>query len=191
MPRHPRVSALHSFAHVTAKGNRGVSIFVDDEDRRFFLSWLEAYARKYAVRIHAYCLMTTHFHLLIEVGDSPMSILMQRLMQRHAQHINRRYGHRGHLFGDRFWSQLCERDNYLLGVVRYIHLNPVWAGLVVRPELYSWSSHNAYLGLNGTSWITTGYILEMFARNRSEAVEAYVLFIEDELPTRVAWGSFE
>lgn len=182
MPRHARGSIAHSFVHVTTRGNRGVDIFLDDDDRLFFLRRLQECTRRHETRVHAYCLLTNHVHLLVEAGEVPVSRAMQGALQSHAQYINRRYGHRGHLFGDRFWSNICAEDAYLLEVLRYIHLNPVRAGLAATPEEYPWSSHRAYLGLADGAWIATRGILKMFGQQPGAAVREYVRFIEEALP---------
>lgn len=183
MPRHARLSAPNSLYHVTARGNRGVAIYSDDADRVFFLQRLRRYALRYSSRVYAYCLMSNHFHLLVGVDDRTISKLMQGLLQSHAQYVNRRYRCKGHLFGDRFWSEVCDQDDYLLQIIRYIHLNPVRAGLVASPELYPWSSHRVYLGLELASWMMTGRVFQLFGRHPAQAVREYALFISDAMLT--------
>lgn len=163
---------------------------MDDDDRLFFLKRLRDYAQRYSMCIHAYCLMSNHVHLLVEVESTPVSKPMQGLLQSHAQYINRRHGHRGHLFGDRFWSKTCLRDTYLLELLRDIHLNPVRAGLVVGPELYRWCSHTVYLGSASRPWITTE-LLWMFSRDQKSAVREYMHFIEDAMPPRFEDRTYE
>lgn len=189
MARRPRGLITNSFLHVTAKGNRGVAIFLDDDDRRFFLDRLRVCVQRHTMRVHAFCLMTNHIHLLVEVQEMPISQPMQALLQVHAQYVNRRYGHRGHLFADRFWSEICRRHTYLLELLRYIHLNPVRAGLATSPELYRWSSHRAYLGMS-SGWVTTT-LLELFGRHRPEAMREYALFIGAGVPVRPRAGPYE
>lgn len=122
--------------------------------------------------------MTNHFHLLLEVTTKPVSKIMQVLLQRQAQYINRRYSYRGHLFGGRFWASVCPRDEYVLAVLRYIHLNPVRAGLAQAPELYRWSSHRVYLGVTGAPWVST-ILLDLFSPDRESAIVEYSRFVRD------------
>lgn len=181
MPRRPRGRIVDSFLHITAKGNRGAPIYWYDQDYRFFLSCLERCAAQHAVRVHAYCLMTNHFHLLVEVGAVPVSKVMQTLLQRYAQYTNRVHSSHGHLFTDRFWARLCQRDAYLLELLRYVHLNPMRARLAATPELYPWSTHRAYLGVTNVPWIATTS-LDLFSPDRERAIAAYARFVRAGIP---------
>lgn len=156
-------------------------IFPTDDDRRAYIATLRRFAQECAARIHAYCLMSTHFHLLVEVAGVSLSRFMHRVLQVHAQYINFRYGFCGHVFGDRFWSKPCERDAYLLEVVRYIHMNPVEAGIVRRPDDYPWSSHRDYLSLDGGSWVATDSVLGLIANDRAQAVREYATLMAEGL----------
>lgn len=183
MPRAPRGRLVDSFLHVTARGNRDAPLFVEDDDRVFFLRYLREFGAQFSVDVHAYCLMTNHFHLLLQVAAVPVSRLMHRLLQRHAQYINRLYGHRGHLFAARFWARPCLDDSYAVGALRYIHQNPVRAGLVSAPELYRWSSHGVYLGLVGADWVKTA-LLALFGIERDRAIAAYARFVGQDATAR-------
>ncbi|UPT73787.1 MAG: transposase [Elusimicrobiota bacterium] len=123
-----------------ARGVDGRSIFEDDDDRFLFLSELERAKRDSGVEIMAYCLMGNHFHLAIRVAHVPLSVVMQRLEGVHAQVYNRRHKRMGHLFQARFKAKLCLDELYLRKVIRYIHLNPVRAGLTVEAHHWPWSS---------------------------------------------------
>lgn len=183
MPRPPRGLIVQAFVHVTARGNRGFPLYLDPRDYESFLGRLERHAAVHAVRVHAYCLMTNHFHLLLEAGELPISKGMQSLLARYAEYVNRRYRYRGHLFGGRFWSKVCPSDEYFLAVLRYVHRNPVRARLVTNPEEYPWSSHRVYLGEANVPWVVTTS-LEWFSRNREQAVEFYTrLMNTDERST--------
>ena len=179
MSRRPRGTIVHSFAHVTSKGIRGLPIYFCDAEYEWFLARLEEYAKHYGIRLHAFCLLTNHFHLLLEAGPQPISKFMHRLLYRYARHINRRHQHFGHLFADRFWAKPCDRDVYLLGTIRYIHRNPVLAGLSKTPEGYRWSSHSVYLGAQALPWVATDS-LAYFHQDRQRAVEAYARFVWPE-----------
>lgn len=146
MPRHPRIHAKGLLYHVIARGNNGQKIVLTHQDNQRFLNNLRELKAKYNFRLYAYAIMPNHFHLLIEVGDEPIWKIMQALLTRHSRYFNTVYKRRGHLFQGRYRSIICEKDNYLLELVRYIHLNPVRAGLVKRAESWVWSGHGEYLG---------------------------------------------
>ena len=179
MPRKPRGVIVHSFVHVTAKGNRGVPLYHRDNDYRFFLSCLRDYAARDAARVHAFCLMGNHVHLLVEATDTPISRTMHTLLQRYAQYVNRLHGYRGHLFADRFWARVCSEESDVLAVLRYVHQNPLRAGLVPRLELYPWSSHRVYLGITSLSWVAVT-LLQSFGVDRTRATAAYSEFVTDK-----------
>ncbi len=179
MPRKPRGVIVHSFVHVTAKGNRGVPLYHRDNDYRFFLSCLRDYAARDAARVHAFCLMGNHVHLLVEATDTPISRTMHTLLQRYAQYVNRLHGYRGHLFADRFWARVCSEEYDVLAVLRYVHQNPLRAGLVPRLELYPWSSHRVYLGITSLSWVAVT-LLQSFGVDRTRATAAYSEFVTDK-----------
>ena len=123
-----------------SRGNQGQLIFLDDGDRQRYLKLLKELPRQFGCKLYAYVLMDNHVHLLVEVGNLPLSKIMQNLQFRYTQQYNRRYRKVGHLFQGRYKAILCDRDNYLLELVRYIHLNPIRAGLVRRTDRYRWSS---------------------------------------------------
>jgi Transposase IS200 like len=113
--------------------------------------------------------MTNHLHLAIQVGEVPLSWSMQNVAFRYTRWVNRREGRMGHLFQGRYKAILVEQDRYLLELVRYIHLNPVRAGLVEVPEAYSWSGHRAYVGKEVIPWLTTEWVLGQFSPRMSIA----------------------
>jgi len=134
------------------RGNQRRKTFRCDDDYKAYLDRLEKYRLQCHLRIYAYCLMPNHVHLLVETGSTPLAKFMQGLQQSYTQYFNRSYRKVGHLFQGRYQAIICERDKYLLALVRYIHLNPVRAKLATRPERYSYSGHNSYL-TNGTAKI--------------------------------------
>ena len=131
---------------------------------------------RYGHRIHAFCFMKNHIHLLIQVAEIPLSKIMHNLTFRYSQKINRKNNKTGHLFQGRFKSILIEESKYFNRLLRYIHLNPVRANIVQTPENYFWSSHNAYLGQNEIYWLTTGYGLSKFGRTVEEARALYSMY---------------
>ncbi len=145
MARRPRVFAPGLLYHVIVRGNQRRLTFRSDQDYNAYLERLEKYHAKFQIRIFAYCLMPNHVHLLLETGSTPLGKFMQGLQQSYTQYFNRRYRKVGHLFQGRYKAIICDKDKYLLALVRYIHLNPVRAGLAKRPEGYFYSGHGSYL----------------------------------------------
>lgn len=181
MPRRPRGVIVDSLVHVTSRGNRGAPIYLREQDYQVFLEFLREYLERHSARLHAYCLMTNHFHLVVEVRSTPLSMLMHALLNRFAKYINRFQGYRGHLFSGRFWSKGCDSDAYALAMVSYIHLNPCRAGITPDPETYPWSSHRVYLGTSRVPWISTR-LLDLFSADPGRAREAYARFVRDGAP---------
>jgi len=190
MSRRPRVFAPGLLYHVIVRGNQRRKTFRCDDDYKAYLDRLEKYRAKHHVRIYAYCLMPNHVHLLVETGSIPLAKFMQGLQQSYTQHFNRSYRKVGHLFQGRYKAIICDRDKYLLALVRYIHLNPVRAKLAARPERYAYSGHNSYL-TNGTAKIVEvtpilkllggkkayeRFVLEAIGENHNEAYYA----VEDQ-----------
>ena len=127
--------------HVTTRGVARGPIFVDDADRLAFLGLLASVVRLYAWRCHAFCLMTNHYHLIVETSRADLSDGLQRLNGRYAQEFNVRYSRSGHLFGGRFASWLIEEEDHLHAASEYVLGNPVRAGLCSRPEEWRWSGY--------------------------------------------------
>lgn len=146
-------------------------------DRGKFLSLLQAGMEKYGHRIHAYCLMSNHVHLLVQVAEIPLSQIVHNLSFRYTRFFNQRKNQGGHLFQGRYKALLLDTDSYLLELVRYIHNNPVRAGVVTAPEEFPWSSHCAYLGKTSTPWLTADWVLAHFSGNRKTAVRLYRQFV--------------
>jgi REP element-mobilizing transposase RayT len=177
MARKPRVHFPNAFYHVIARGNQRQDLFLDGEDYQVYLSYLSQYKVQYQFHVYAYALMKNHVHLLLEVGETPLSRLMQVLQFRYARYFNRRYGKVGHLFQGRYKAILCERDSYLLELIRYIHLNPVRSRAVKDLEKYRWTSHLNYLGRVRDGLIDEGLILIQFGRSRAIAQRRYREFV--------------
>ena len=124
MARKPRVEFEGAFLYVIARGNQRQKIFRDDRDRLYYLKRVEHYRERYRFIVYAYVLMSNHVHLLLETGKIPLSKVLQGIQFTYSQYYNRRYRTVGHLFQGRYKTIICDRDAYLLGLVRYIHLNP-------------------------------------------------------------------
>ena len=140
MARQAREKSSTGIYHVILKGQDGRNIFLDDEDRLIFMDKLEKAKQAGGFKLYAYCLMDNHVHLLLKVGEA-VGESIKRITVGYVQLHNNKYGRSGHLFQNRFSSEAVEDDRYLLTVLRYIHRNPLKAGLIRRLEEYPWSSY--------------------------------------------------
>ena len=178
MSRPLRIHIPGAFYHVTLRGNHQQAIFFTPADRTLLEEIIRDVIGRFATRVHAYCWMNNHVHLLMQVGEMPLGRLMLRIASRYARTVQARLKTTGHLFERRYHATLVDADDYLLELLRYIHLNPVRAGMVDSPAEYEWSSHLDYLGRRTRSWLTTDVALQMFHAERRCAIAAYDRFIE-------------
>ena len=159
MARPPRVFGSGLLYHVIVRGNHRETVFLGHPDYETYLHRLAVYRARYAVTLHAYCLMPNHVHLVLGTAALPLDRFMQCLQQSYTQRFNRRYAQVGHVFQGRYKALLCETDEYLVTLVRYVHQNPVRAGLVTRAEDYPYSGHRAYLGEIATELVDPTLVL--------------------------------
>ena len=201
MPRTQRAKAEFTTYHIIQRGNERKNIFSCDADKFRFLDIMAKTREKYNFLLYCYCLMNNHIHLLVNDNGNDISKLMKSINVSYVSYFNRVYERCGHLFQDRFRSEIVDNDPYLLQVSRYIHNNPVKAGIVARPGEYRWSSYNAYVGkaTSINNLLETNKILGLFSEQKNRAVMEYfrfmekdpddaeaflVLDIEEETPTR-------
>jgi len=178
MPRPPRLQARGATYHVTTRGNRKQEIFTDPRDRLRFLQLLEQVVELLGWHCHAYCLMTNHYHLLVQTLEADISQGMQRLNGAYAKSFNWRHGYEGHLFERRFHDELVEGHAHLLELTRYIVLNPVRAGIVGTAERWQWSSYDATIGKRPQpAFLTTNWVLSLFSGDPSRARKLYADFV--------------
>lgn len=177
MARKERIHIPGAVYHVILRGNDRRDIFGDDKDRFRFYGILDLSFQRFPFKIHAFCLMTNHVHLEIQVGDVPLPKIMQTIAQRYTQWFNWRYHKTGHVFQGRYKAIMVDADEYLLELAAYIHLNPVRAKLTDRPEKYKWSSHRAFLGSELLSWLETSFILSQFSSNLKKARSLFNDFV--------------
>ena len=177
MARKPRIHYAGAVYYVLLRGNAGQQIFFETADYLRFLRFMGEGIEKYNCRVHAFCLMPNHIHMAIQVGDTPLSRIMQNLCFRYTQWMNRRRDRVGHLFQGRYKAVLVDADSYLLELVRHIHLNPVRAGMVKSPDAYLWSSHLSYLGERKLPWLTTDWVLSRFSSSRGQPGNEYREFV--------------
>ena len=178
MPRKPRLIVENGVYHVISRGISEIEIFKEDNDYIYFLKILEVESKKYLIDIFSYCLMKTHYHMLLKIKQPTLSNFIQVINTKYAKYYNLKYFRIGNLFIHRFKSYLINDENYLLNVSRYIHLNPVEANIVIDPEDYRWSSYRCYLSPEKpeSSNVNTEIILGSISLNQKKAIEDFKRF---------------
>lgn len=190
MARPLRIEFAGALYHVTSRGDRREPIFEDDEDRVRFLSILAEVVDRFNWLCHAWCLMTNHYHLVVETPDGNLSKGMRQLNGMYTQASNRRHHRTGHLFQGRFQGILVDKDSYLLELTRYVVLNPVRAGMVKHPGKYPWSSYRAMVGeAPPPRWLATDALLGQFGRRRAEARRRYREFVLQGIGQTTLWAA--
>jgi putative transposase len=177
VPRLLRDQVEGGIYHLVTRGVRKLPIFTDDRDRDRFLGLLQITADRYAWQIHAYCLMTNHFHLLVTTQDANVSAGMQYLNGRYCQWFNWRHGYEGHVVEKRFFSDLIESDRQLANVARYIVLNPVRAGICRSAAVWKWSSYSAMVTFRRATPHLSRLVLEFFHGELKRAQEEFADFV--------------
>ena len=183
MARPQRYHVPGAFYHVMLRGNDGQPIFFSDKERCRMCLLIQEGVERYGHRIHAFCLMGNHIHLLIQVAEIPLSRIIHNLAFRYSQFINKRHKKIGHLFQGRYKAILIDDSTYFLRLLRYIHMNPVRAQMIKEPGEYTWSGHSAYLGNMESTWLTTEHGLAKFADRIGIArsrYQEYLLLKESE-----------
>lgn len=182
MARPLRIEYEGALYHITSRGNERNPIYRDEEDYGRFLEILSELPRRYGVIIHGYVLMVNHYHLLVETPRGNITKAMHYLNTTYTGYFNKRYRRVGHLFQGRYKGFLIEKERYLLSVSRYVHLNPVRAGIIQRPEEYKWSSYREYIGkAKKKGWLTCDWILGQYSREGVKARRLYKAFTEEGL----------
>lgn len=182
MPRQARIDAPGALHHVIARGIERRNIFKDNADRKAFLERLGKVLTDTKTSCFAWALIPNHFHLLLRSGSKPLSTVMRRLLTGHAIEFNRRHRRSGHLFHNRYKSILCQEEPYLLELIRYIHLNPLRAGLVAdieKLDRYPYSGHGVIMGKKTNNWQDTEYVLNLLAEQKTEALRRYKAYISE------------
>ena len=178
MPRNVRIKSSTGIHHIVLRGINKQTIFKDDEDNRCFLSRLEKYQQISQYEIYAYCLMNNHIHLLMKEGNERIGDSFRRIGASFVYWYNWKYNRVGHLFQDRYLSEAVEKDNYFLTVLRYIHHNPLKAGLIKDLKDYPWSSYREYL--TKPLLCNTSYVLKFFSEKKLKAQELLIQFHSGE-----------
>jgi putative transposase len=181
MPRQPRLDTPGALHHVMGRGIDGIAMFVEKKDCMDFLVRLKSLCDSKAMSVYAWSLMSNHFHLLVRTGNVPLSNNMRKLLTGYVVNYNRRHKRYGYLFQNRYKSILCEDDPYLLELTRYIHLNPLRAGIVKSVEelnRYPRSGHSVIMGKIRHEWQDSDTILSYFGKRGKKAIEKYEEFIK-------------
>lgn len=182
MARSLRIQYPGAYYHVTSRGNEQKDVFKSRKDRERFLSYLESATERYGARIHCYCLMSNHYHLFMETPEGNLSQIMRHINGAYTTYFNVKRRRAGHLFQGRYKAILVEVDRHAKELSRYIHLNPVRADMVARPEEHAWSSYRALVGQGATpKWLRRDLILGYFGPNLTSAQQRYRNFVEDLL----------
>ncbi|MBD3316594.1 MAG: transposase, partial [Chitinivibrionales bacterium] len=150
MPTKKRLTIPGAIAHIMGRGIDGQRIFCDDPSRRHFLALLAEGMRRCGYRCYAWALMDNHYHLVVRCGGLPLDSLMRPLLSCYAKYFNRLVGRRGYLYGDRYRSIVSQDQGYLEELIRYVHLNPLRAGIVSDLQelaAYEWCGHGALIGV--------------------------------------------
>ena len=180
MARPLRIEYAGALYHVTSRGDGQDDIYLNDEDRSDYLVVLSEVCERFNWVIHAYCLMTNHYHLLIETPDGNLSRGMRHLNGVYTQRFNRNNNRVGHVFQGRYKAINVQKETYLLELARYIVLNPVRARMVRSARDWRWSSYRATAGFIETEkWLTVNWILASFSRKKIEAVKMYRAFVSE------------
>ena len=186
MSRPLRIQFENAWYHVMNRGRRGEKIFQDKEDFIIFIELLEELNEVFRINVASYCLMTNHYHLLVQTPDANLSRSIRHLNGVYTQKYNKRHNYAGPLYRGRYKSIVIDSDSYALELVRYIHRNPLEAGIVDDINKYQWSTHKAYLSsAEEWKWLHKDYILKLFSKSKPESIRLYKQFVKQETPETI------
>jgi putative transposase len=185
MARPLRIEYEGAFYHVTARGNERKPVFFASSDYRRFKEYLKEAQDKHHCLLHAYVLMTNHYHLLIETPEGNLGRVMHFINASYTNHFNRKHQRSGHLFQGRYKAILVDKDNYLLQLSLYLHLNPVRAGVVSRPEAYPYSSYSSFIAGKEDNLVSRDLIWGMISPDPKDAPKQYRRFVESVMDEEV------
>ena len=195
MGRPRRLSISNTTYHITSRGDNRETLFRDDTDYQRYLQLLKAYKTKWRYLLFSYALMPNHVHLLLRptTAEGTVSHILHDVQARYARFFNRRYERTGHVFQGRFHASIIKRDSYLLAASRYIHLNPVRAGLCRTASAYPWTSMRAYIEPDGDPLrlVDTHLILTMAAAEPTLQRQAYQALVETDWCQAPKYGNFD
>lgn len=186
MSRSLRIEYPGAFYHVTARGNERKAIFKARENYEKFIGYLESATERYGAKIHCFCLMPNHYHLLLETPRGNLHAILHHLNTSYTNYFNAKTRRVGHLLQGRYHAILVEKDSYALELSRYIHLNPVRAHLVNDPSRYAWSSYSVYIGIGKRwEWLEKGFILNQISSEEKRAQRGYEKYVKESLRQKI------
>lgn len=192
MSRPLRIELAGGLYHVTSRGDRREAIFVNDADREKWLALLGEVCRRFNWRCHAYCLMSNHYHIVVETVEGNLSRGMRQLNGVYTQHVNRSHDRIGHVFQGRYKAILVEKDSHLLELARYVVLNPVRARMVKEVSRWPWSSYRAMIGEAPVqTWLEPDWLLGQFGRQTKRAMAKYKDFVREGVGLPPVWGNLK
>ena len=188
MARPLRIEFPGALYHITSRGNAKADVYLDNQDRYNFLQQIQAICERYNWRCYGYCLMSNHYHLVMETGDATLCKGMRALNGVYAQTFNRSHGRAGHLFQGRYGAILVDKEAYLLELIRYVLLNPVRAHMTKSAGQYRWSSYQAMIGKAACpDWLGRDWVLSQFAKSETRAQLKFIRFIRDGINQTPIW----
>jgi REP element-mobilizing transposase RayT len=190
MARPLRLEFPGAIYHVTSRGDRQEAIYEGDADRQQWLEILSKICERYNWRVHAYCLMDNHYHILLATADGNLSKGMRQLNGVYTQYFNRQHNRVGHVFQGRYKAILVEKDSYLLELSRYVVLNPVRAGMIKNLDEWPWSSYPVTIGkLQPPDWLDVDWLLSQFGLQRNRARGRYIDFVREGIGLPPVWDN--
>jgi len=181
MSRPLRIEYPDAWYHVMNRGRRGENIFADSDDYKVFIALLQETSEMFNFQVAAFCLMSNHYHILVQTPAGNLSRAMRHINGVYTQRYNRAKNTDGQLFRGRYKSVLVQEDSHLLELLRYIHRNPVRANLCKDVNDYPWSSHQGYISsAEKWGWLHKKFLLDMFDKNRNKAKKQYEVFVKGE-----------
>lgn len=180
MSRMPREYSSSGIYHIMLSGNEQRNIFLDDADRQKFLETLAKKKTEKECSLYAYCLMDNHIHLVVRENHKQISTIIKGIATSYAMFFNIKYDRAGHVFHSRFKSESVDDEQYLISLIRYVHNNPVQAGIADKPEQYRWSSYHSYVSPGAGENVDAGYVLSMIDGNLNEAVRVFKWFSHEK-----------
>jgi putative transposase len=184
MPRHARIVLPNCPHHIIQRGHNRQAVFAGDDDFLYYLDTLQEWKTKLECKVHAYCLMTNHVHLVIDPGDDPenLGLLMKRVAGRQTRYVNKLEDRSGSLWEGRYKSSPINANEYLLACCRYVEMNPVRAGMVDDPGRYTWSSCPVKVGLKKQPWLDLDPFYLSLADRPSRRAEKYRQWLKETIP---------
>jgi len=182
MSRQQRIKSKSGYYHIMLRGNERKNVFNDDDDKQQFIEALKDKKQESRFYLHAFCLMDNHIHLLISEGTEDVTKAIKRITVSYVYYFNKKYKRVGHLFQDRFKSEVIEQDSNILCLARYIHQNPVKAGIVQKAADYRWSSYSGYLDRGNclAKMLDVDIILSLFSEEREIALKKYEKYMNEK-----------